>query len=150
KGLIGEFRVYSFGASGAPLSQYLVWARHAVRDYGATALVINVTARDFDESLASDKQTEGFASYVRDASGELHLQLFERRMSSDGSITSRSALASYVVLNLGALECVRELWARITNSTSARDTGKLATEPGPQRATDSLAAIEAFFRDLPE
>ena len=46
--LEGRLRVYSFGASGAPLSQYLIWARHAVRDYGAQALVINVVGNDFD------------------------------------------------------------------------------------------------------
>ena len=31
--LEGRLRVYSFGASGAPLSQYLIWARHAVEHY---------------------------------------------------------------------------------------------------------------------
>ena len=48
--LQGRFRVYSFGASGAPLSQYLIWAGHAVREYGARAVVINVVGNDFDES----------------------------------------------------------------------------------------------------
>ena len=33
--LSGKFRVYSFAASGAPLSQYLVFAGHAAREYGA-------------------------------------------------------------------------------------------------------------------
>src|ERR1700693_2535251 len=45
-------QVYSSGSSGAPLSQYLVWARHAVQEYGAQALIINVVGNDFDESLA--------------------------------------------------------------------------------------------------
>jgi hypothetical protein len=43
-------RVYSFGASGALLSQYLIWARHAVHEYGARAVIINVVGNDFDES----------------------------------------------------------------------------------------------------
>jgi hypothetical protein len=38
--LAGRLRVYSFAASGAPLSQYLIWARHAVRGYHAQALLI--------------------------------------------------------------------------------------------------------------
>ena len=33
--LAGKLRVYSFAASGAPLSQYLIWAGHAVHEYGA-------------------------------------------------------------------------------------------------------------------
>src|SRR5262249_8028771 len=44
--LSGAFRVYSFAGSGAPLSQYLIWARHAVHDYGARAVVINVVVND--------------------------------------------------------------------------------------------------------
>lgn len=45
-----KFRVYSFAASGAPLSQYLIYARHAIDEWGAEALVINVVGNDFDES----------------------------------------------------------------------------------------------------
>src|SRR5712691_1933752 len=74
--LEGRLRVYSFGTSGAPLSQYLIWARHAVRDYGAQALVINVVGNDFDESLAAYKTGPGFWHYVSDTNGELHLRLF--------------------------------------------------------------------------
>src|ERR1051325_8981311 len=47
------FRVYSFAGSGAPLSQYLIWAGYAVKQYGARAVVINVVGNDFDESLRS-------------------------------------------------------------------------------------------------
>ena len=35
----GRGRVYSFAASGAPLSQYLVWARHASDIYRPDAMV---------------------------------------------------------------------------------------------------------------
>jgi hypothetical protein len=60
KSMEGHLRVYSFAASGAPLSQYVTWARHAAKDYGATALVINVVGNDFDESLAIYKTAPGF------------------------------------------------------------------------------------------
>jgi hypothetical protein len=53
--LEGRFRVYSFGASGAPLSQYLIWASYAVHKYGARAAVINVVGNDFDESHVAYK-----------------------------------------------------------------------------------------------
>ena len=75
--LAGKARVYSFAASGAPLSQYLIWARHAVREYGAQALLINVVGNDFDESISTYKTEVGFWQYVPDANGELDLRLFE-------------------------------------------------------------------------
>src|SRR2546430_6699340 len=55
-----RFRVYSFAGSGAPLSQYLIWARHAVREFGARAVVINVVGNDFDESLSAYRIGPGF------------------------------------------------------------------------------------------
>ena len=73
--LAGKFRVYSFAASGAPLSQYLVFAGHAVREYGAGAAVINVVGNDFDESLAAYKLGPGFWLYAPDAAGTLRLRL---------------------------------------------------------------------------
>jgi hypothetical protein len=77
KNLESELRVYSFAAAGAPLSQYLIWARHAVKECGAATLIINVVGNDFDESLAMYKTAPGFWCYVPDANQVLHLQLFE-------------------------------------------------------------------------
>ena len=155
--LAGRFRVYSFAASGAPLSQYLVWARHAVRVYGAQALVINVVGNDFDNSLAAYmKDARGFSVYVRDSAGELRLQLFEFKSETGGRFTSRSSLASYLVHNLQAVHHARELWARLwgpsasaPSSAPPRYAGNTAAEAEPVRMRESLAAIDAFFRDFP-
>jgi hypothetical protein len=73
----GKLRIYSFGASGAPLSQYLVWARYAVGKFKARALVINVVGNDFDESRIEYKSSPGFWYYAPGPDGELHLQLVE-------------------------------------------------------------------------
>ena len=70
KALEGQFRVYSFAGSGAPLSQYLIWARHAVRDYGARAVVINVVINDFDESHTAYRTAPGFWLYAPDQNGD--------------------------------------------------------------------------------
>lgn len=40
--LSGKMCVYSFAASGAPLSQYLIWAAYAVHEFGAEALMIMI------------------------------------------------------------------------------------------------------------
>ena len=47
-----RFEVYSFGVSGAPLSQYLHLARYVNRVFKPAILVVLVVHNDFDESLA--------------------------------------------------------------------------------------------------
>ena len=79
KKLAGQLRVYSFGASGAPLSQYLIWARHAVREYGARAVVINLVGNDFDESYIAYNKGPGWWVYAPGPDGTLHLELIEYR-----------------------------------------------------------------------
>jgi GDSL-like Lipase/Acylhydrolase family len=52
--------VYSFGISGAPLSQYLQMARYVDAVFQPAVLVINVVHNDFDESLASIRRKPTF------------------------------------------------------------------------------------------
>jgi hypothetical protein len=152
KALEGKLRVYSFGASGAALSQYLIWARHAVREYGAAAVVINVIGNDFDESLAAYRTSPGFWSYVPDENKALRLRLFEYRPPPRARIMW-SALASYLVFNLQ----LGYLWSNLRSllfgtpaQAEARYAGNTAVDTSAARVSDSLAAIDAFFRDLPD
>src|SRR5436305_9409787 len=55
-----KFRVYSFAGSGAPLSEYLMWAGFAVKEYGARAVVSNGVGDGFDDSLAAYPPGPGF------------------------------------------------------------------------------------------
>src|SRR5436190_12655282 len=96
-----KFRVYSFAASGAPLSQYLVYAGHAVREYGARAVVINVVGNDFDESLSAYRLGPGFWQYAPDANGVLRLRLNQHQAGTLISLARHSALGRYVIINLG-------------------------------------------------
>lgn len=146
--LDGKLRVYSFAAAGAPLSQYLIWARHAVREYGAQALIINVVSNDFDESHASHKTGPGFWHYVPDAKGELQLHLFEYRPGLLRTIVTSSALLRYLVFNLqlaSSWEGIKRLFVQQTNAAPAPPAGSEHT-----RTRDSLDAIGSFFRDLPQ
>jgi hypothetical protein len=155
--MTGRLRVYSFAASGAPLSQYLIWGRHAVRDYGAKALIINVVGNDFDESHDAFKRDfPGFWIYVPDAGGELRLRLFEFRVGAIRSLIKHSALARYFFVNLQAKYILGD-WKRfrtaITGDRPAEDAsfaGNTAAVADPARMRASKSAIEAFFRDLPE
>jgi hypothetical protein len=152
-GLSGKARVYSFAASGAPLSQYLIWARHAVREYGARALLINVVGNDFDESHSHYKISVGFWHYVPDENGQLHLRLFDYHPGRLRGLVLTSALARYVLFNLqfGArwLE-LKGLFLRGTNGPRPRYAGNTEADANPDRIRDSFGVLDAFFRDLPQ
>ena len=149
--LEGRLRVYSFGGSGAPLSQYVIWARHAAHEYGAQALVINIIGNDFDESFAAYKLAKGHASYMRDVRGDLHLQLIDYNPSPVWPVLLRSALVRYLVFNLNVPQFLENLKARVFYwSAPPRFAGNTLADANPRRLRDSIAVIDAFFRDLPD
>jgi hypothetical protein len=158
-------RVYSFAFSGAPLSQYAVWARHAWETYRPDGLVIAVIDNDFDESLARYRQGPGFHHYVERADGELELRLVPFEPSWAGQLVIRSALARYLVFHLHVLEAWNTLKAQFVregsqapgvgalvvdaaNPTTLRQVGAAAPAGGDARETLSRRALAAFFRDL--
>jgi hypothetical protein len=150
KALEGRARVYSFAASGAPLSPYLIWARHAVQDYGAKALVINVVGNDFDESHAAYATRPGFWHYVPDASQQLSLRLFEYRPSLLGRVVVSSALGRYLIFNLQAQAAWQSLKEVLFGrNAEARYVGNTDAVASAERLSRSLAVLDAFFRDLP-
>ncbi len=57
--MAGKFEVYSFGMSGAALSEYLQISRYVRKYFHPDILVINVVHNDFDESLVSGKNFQG-------------------------------------------------------------------------------------------
>jgi hypothetical protein len=151
--LAGDFRVYSLAGGGAALSQYLIWAQHAVRDYGATALVINVVYNDFDESYVEYRQSPLYWVYAADQTGQLNLHLIEYRRSRFRALLSKSALARYLILNLRVEQTMRTLhlmranpWGRA--AMAAPGSAADAAVVDPQRMKISYAVIDAFFRDL--
>lgn len=144
-------RVYSFAASGAPLSQYLIWARLAVREYGAQALVINVVGNDFDESHIHYVQSPGFWVYAPRTDGQLHMQLLELRRGFARSLLAHSFFGRYLFINLHLKEYtnLRRIHGR-TGGEQVRFAGFTSADANPSRIGDSLAVMDAFFRDLPD
>lgn len=151
----GRAHVYSFGTSGAPLSQYMIWAGYAVREFGAKAVVINVVGNDFDESLLAYKLGPGFWLYVPDEKGVLHLRLIDYRPGRAISLARHSALARYIIINLRVQDSIFKMrWlAELIFGKPAHAAeyyGNTDASAEATRVRDSLAAIDAFFRDLPE
>jgi hypothetical protein len=151
-----KFRVYSFAGSGAPLSQYLIWAGFAVKQYGARAVVINVVGNDFDESLAAYRLGPGFWQYAPGADGALELKLNPHQAGTLISLARRSALARYVIINLGiqnrlfAMRWLGEMIFGKPANAQPRYAGNTDASTDEKRVRDSLAAIDAFLRDVPE
>jgi len=149
----GKLRFYSFGASGAALSQYLVWARYAVSKFKARALVINVVGNDFDESLIEYQTSQGFWYYVPGVDGELHLQLVEFHPGVMTALIRHSALLRYLALNLGVAYKFDDImnWLRgheVGGHALERYAGFTLANASPPRVVASKAAVDAFLRDL--
>jgi hypothetical protein len=149
-------RVYSFAASGSPLSQYLVWAQHAVQQYGARAVIINVVWNDFDESYESYRRAPHFWFYVRANDGSLKLKLFEHRRSLLRSLALESALARYLLLNLRLEHFIAEapfLHGLLADGAPAQPAAPadllLDADADAERSRISYDVIDAVFRDVP-
>jgi hypothetical protein len=154
--LAPNMRVYSFAGSGAPLSQYLIWAGFAVKEYGARAVVINVVGNDFDESLSAYRLGPGFWQYAPDANGVLQLTLNPHRAGTLISLARHSALARYIIINLGiqnrlfAIRWLGEMIFGKPANAQPRYAGNTDASAGDKRVRDSLGAIDAVLRDVPE
>ena len=139
-------RVYSFGFSGAPLSQYLVWAKYARERYLDDFLVINVVGNDFDESLLKYKSLRGSSYYSPDANDNLRLVRIDYE-TSNYRFVFKSALMRYLLLNLQAANVVQKFRALVSGIPEY--VGNVSAVVTPEIISDSKQVIEAFFRDLP-
>jgi hypothetical protein len=145
-------RVYSFAAAGAPLSQYLVWAREARLRFKARYLVIVIVGNDFDESLAMYKTGPGFHHYVAGADGALALQRFDYAYGRFRILARRSAFVRYLVFNLQAPENLRSLASQamtlVRPARAETFIGNTLASADADRIRWSQAAVLAFLRDL--
>ncbi len=151
--LRGKLRVYSFGVSGAPLSQYLAWAQHAVRDYGAKALVINIVGNDFDESHIRYLTGPGWWIYAPGSDGRLRLRLVEYRPGIAQPLVYNSALARYLFFNLQLTNTWRDLMHLVFGgpaNAAPQYAGNTAASVNAARLELSHAIVDAFLRDLLE
>lgn len=146
----GRGRVYSFAASGAPLSQYLVWAEHARATYAPRAMVITVVGNDFDESLARYSLYPGLHHFAPGASGALELVRVDFAPSRLGPLVYSSALGRYLLLNLKLRTQLANL---MRGKAELGDTWYVGNTPGeftPERLEAGRKAVEAFLEALPQ
>jgi hypothetical protein len=98
--LAGRYDVYSFGISGAALSQYLQEARYVRRHFHPQVVVFVLVHNDFHESLRPLAVHDHFL-HVRPAADRFAEEDPEPyRPSAVRRLLGRSALVRYLVLNL--------------------------------------------------
>jgi lysophospholipase L1-like esterase len=139
----GRGRVYSFGMSGAPLSQYLAWALWVKKVFHPDLLVVTIVGNDFDESLLRYKNAPGF-HYFDDSREDMPLTRVDL---GHGSIylSRKSALVRYIRDNVG-------LTAIIQNFRSPPNViqyvGNVPASVEADRIERSKRAVDTFLARL--
>jgi len=102
RGMLGPgLEIYSFGISGAPLSEYLQISRYVAAIYDPDVLVINVVHNDFDQSLVEVCQEPFFLRLRPD--GDRFAEVRPSPYSPSGlrRVLKQSAAVRYVTENVG-------------------------------------------------
>ncbi|SCA56255.1 conserved exported hypothetical protein [Candidatus Terasakiella magnetica] len=88
-------RVYSFAFSGAPLSQYLIWAQYAQAKFKPDIMSFVIISNDFDESLLKYKKAPGFHYFDQNK-----LRRIDYTPGFLRTIVNSSAVFRYLVYNM--------------------------------------------------
>jgi hypothetical protein len=146
-GLRGAGRVYSIGVSGAPLSQYLVFAQYASRTFRPDAMAFVIISNDFDESLIQYKSEPRF-HYFDERPDGVALRRVDYALSPAKQFLRHSAFLRYVMYNLAAEHRLQAL----LNPAAPAAWASRDREPPPaleRRVRDSERAVQHFFERLP-
>ena len=146
-----RLRVYSFGMSGAPLSQYLVYAQYVREEFRPSGIVFVITSGDFTESFLKYSRQYSFTYFDDGNAGELTLVRQPRSPRSwlwrlMKSMTNRSNLLRYLYMNVDLRTVVHQPSAALVSQS---DLNQPAAER-PELLADSKRAIDRFFELLPE
>ncbi len=146
--LAEQARVYAFAKSGAPLSQYLIYAEYARQNFYPQALIVVVVANDFDESLLAYKRSPaGFHYLARDTLGQTLLQRVDYRISFWKKLVRRSALGMYLTVNL---EVSRLYYLARHYLTREKFVGNTLAGADSLRVAQSQWVVDNFLSLLPE
>lgn len=110
--------IYTFGVSGATLSQYLHMSRYVRKRFDPDVYVFIIIHNDFDESLCSVKQPVGMLCFEDSETGIREASIPPYRSHPFRRLVRHSNLARYLVYNLKIGDLLQQ-WAAPTNSRPA-------------------------------
>lgn len=142
-------RVYTFAASGAGLTQYLVWADFARRRYRPDAFIINIIANDFDESLWHRGQSPGFHHFQRMPDGTAVMRRVDYQPSFWRLLFRRSALVMYLVTNMKVQQALN-FSVQSLGANDKRWSSNVPYESSEAAFADYRWAVDRFLDALPE
>lgn len=145
----GKGRVYSFGASGAGLPQYLAWARYARDTYHPKAVLISIIPNDFSEALHWLEHSPGFWRFDRASDGSVTWRLTEYRPSLVRRLLRHSALAMYLILNVKAQTALK-FDIKNLGAHDNRWVGNIEAVTPEKQMADFRWAVDRFVEFLPE
>ena len=150
--LAPDVGVYSFGMSGAPLSQYLAFARYARDAFHPEKLVIVVVGNDYDESLLEYAPLPGYHYFVERGDGRLLLERIDHSPGFWYNLARLSALCRYLAQNLNLGESLRKIdpWRGSQKRDPAVSVGHTSASAGSRWVADSKRAVDTFLEQLPE
>ncbi len=145
-------RAYSFAQSGAPLSQYVAYAKHACDTYRPQRLVFLVVGNDFDESVFAKRQRNGFFHLHPKPGGGFDFTLSPvPPMRITEHVARNSALALYFFRNIarsgfGGLLAVGR--AQADDRRVGPYVGNTSADVGAARVAEGEQVIDWFLEQL--
>jgi hypothetical protein len=144
-------RFYAFGASSAQLSTYIAYAKYTKKEFRPDSYVFLLIGNDFDESLSSYSDGPGFHYFVEDTTGGLTLKRVDYEVSLLKKVLRKSALFTYLNLNLQVGPRLKLVWTLMKDTVSGRKpeyVGQTDAHVDSRREADSKRAVDAFFEML--
>lgn len=147
-----DYRVYSFGASGSPLSQYLAYTRYVAETFAPKVVALVVVGNDFDESLYRYKRAPGLHYFKELPNGAFSLARVDFNPAKEyGNLLGfigDSALVRYIVLNMQVsnLSTLKEF---LKPRSDQRFVGNTFANADDERVAFSKKAVDYFLEQMP-
>ena len=145
-----QWRFYSFGISGAPLSQYLAYAGYARKQFAPQKFLIVVVGNDFDESYLPYKDFPGMYFFTDDPHSPTGLKLVREDYHPGvlRDLARHSALVDYLFFNVGIGALKKVIHSSF--ASTGEYSGNTSVASNAERLNNSKHCVEAFLQMLPE